>query len=206
MFTAISAFSSFSVDDLPRAKQFYTGTLGLVVEENGMGLSIHVPGGATVFAYPKGDHQAASFTVLNFVVADIDAAVGELARRGVIFERYEGELETDAKGIARGIAQNRGPDIAWFKDPAGNFLSVPAGAAIAIDRRRRHRPGFPRLTYPAKPYCLSSFWYRFPWFLCPMHSGLQSFTKRAVGAFPDIASARLFRDLPLTRLGRSSAA
>ncbi|MCI0711785.1 MAG: VOC family protein [Chloroflexi bacterium] len=119
-----SAFSGFSVDDLEKAKQFYTGILGLKVDEEGAGLSLHLPSGGNVFIYPKDDHQPASFTILNFVVDDIDAAVDELTRRGVKFEHYEEGLPTDAKGIARGRAQQMGPDIAWFKDPAGNFLSV----------------------------------------------------------------------------------
>ncbi len=127
MFKAKSAFSGFSVSDLAKAKDFYSKTLGLKVDENSMGLQLHLPGGATVFVYPKSDHQAATFTILNFEVDDIDAAVDELANRGVRFERYDGELKTDEKGIARGKAQNRGPDIAWFKDPAGNFLSVLSG-------------------------------------------------------------------------------
>ena len=127
MFEAKSAFSGFSVDDLAKAKEFYSKTLGVKIDENGMGLQLHLPGGATVFVYQKADHQAAAFTILNFEVEDIDAAVDELAGRGVRFERYDGELKTDAKGIARGKAQGRGPDIAWFKDPAGNFLSVLSG-------------------------------------------------------------------------------
>ncbi len=127
MFKAKSAFSGFSVNDLAKAKDFYSKTLGLKVDENSMGLQLHLPGGATVFVYPKADHQAATFTILNFEVEDIDAAVDELAGRGVRFERYDGEPKTDAKGIARGKALGRGPDIAWFKDPAGNFLSVLMG-------------------------------------------------------------------------------
>jgi catechol 2,3-dioxygenase-like lactoylglutathione lyase family enzyme len=119
-----SAFSGFSVDNLETARQFYAGILGLNVEEEGAGLSLHLPNGVNVFIYPKDDHQPATFTILNFVVDDIDAAVDELTRRGVKFEHYEDGLRTDEKGIARGRAQQMGPDIAWFKDPAGNFLSV----------------------------------------------------------------------------------
>jgi catechol 2,3-dioxygenase-like lactoylglutathione lyase family enzyme len=128
MFKAKAAFSGFSVDDLAKAKDFYTGNLGLSVEvEEGRGVRLHLPGGGTVFVYPKPDHQPATFTILNFVVDDIDAAVDELTSRGVRFEHYEqGGIGTDAKGIARGKAANMGPDIAWFKDPAGNFLSVIA--------------------------------------------------------------------------------
>jgi len=124
MFRPTRAFSGFSVSDLAAAKRFYSQTLGLNVEDDGVGVRLHLPGGGTVFAYPKRDHQPATFTILNLVVDDIDAAVDELARRGVQFEHYDNEPKTDGKGILRGRAQNRGPDIAWFKDPAGNFLSV----------------------------------------------------------------------------------
>lgn len=123
MFVAKAAFSGFSVNNLAKAKAFYAGILGLEVEESGMGLQLHLPGGATVFVYPKGGHQPASFTILNFEVGDIDAAVDELLKRGVKFERYEG-IPSDAKNILRGLSQQQGPDIAWFKDPAGNILSV----------------------------------------------------------------------------------
>jgi catechol 2,3-dioxygenase-like lactoylglutathione lyase family enzyme len=124
MFTAKAAFSGFSVDDLAKAKEFYSGVLGLTVDDQGMGLNLHLPGGGSVFVYPKADHQPATFTILNFVVDDIDRSVDELAGRGVEFEHYDNGPKTDARGIARGKAQNMGPDIAWFKDPAGNFLSV----------------------------------------------------------------------------------
>jgi catechol 2,3-dioxygenase-like lactoylglutathione lyase family enzyme len=124
MLKAKAAFSGFSVDDLTKAKAFYTETLGLTADPDGVGVRLHLPGGGTVFAYSKGDHKPATFTILNFVVDDIDAAVDELTGRGVQFEHYENEPKTDEKGILRGRAQNRGPDIAWFKDPAGNFLSV----------------------------------------------------------------------------------
>lgn len=115
------AFSGFAVDDVPRAKLFYETTLGLEVgEEEGM-LTLRLGSGADVIVYPKPDHQPATFTVLNFPVEDIEAAVDALAAKGVEFERYEGtEIETDPKGIFRG----EGPPIAWFKDPAGNVLSV----------------------------------------------------------------------------------
>jgi catechol 2,3-dioxygenase-like lactoylglutathione lyase family enzyme len=115
------AFSGFSVDDIPRAKEFYATTLGLeVTEENGM-LTLHLAGDRPTLVYPKPDHTPASFTILNFPVEDIEAAVDELTKRGVSFERYEGtDLETDERGIFRG----GGPPIAWFKDPAGNVLSV----------------------------------------------------------------------------------
>jgi catechol 2,3-dioxygenase-like lactoylglutathione lyase family enzyme len=124
MLKAKAVFSGFSVDDVTKARAFYTETLGLKVDPDGVGVRLHLPGGGTVFAYSKKDHQPATFTILNFVVDDIDAAVDELTGRGVQFEHYENEPKTDKKGILRGRAQNRGPDIAWFKDPAGNFLSV----------------------------------------------------------------------------------
>jgi catechol 2,3-dioxygenase-like lactoylglutathione lyase family enzyme len=123
MFKAKAAFSGFSVDDLAKAKVFYNGTLGLKVDEEGVGLRLHLPGGGAVFAYPKDDHQPATFTILNFVVDNIDEAVAELTSRGVQFEHYEG-IPIDQRGILRGLSRNMGPDIAWFKDPAGNVLAV----------------------------------------------------------------------------------
>jgi catechol 2,3-dioxygenase-like lactoylglutathione lyase family enzyme len=126
MFKAKAAFSGFSVDDLIKAREFYKETLGVQVDEEGegMGLRLQLPAGGTVFVYSKDDHQPASFTILNFVVDDIDSAVDALRERGVQFEHYDNGAKTDEKGIARGRAQNMGPDIAWFKDPAGNFLAV----------------------------------------------------------------------------------
>ena len=120
MFKNTKAFSGFSVDDVPAAKTFYGDTLGLnVTEEHGM-LGLHIEGGAEIMVYPKGeDHTPATFTILNFPVGDIDQAVDELTSRGVAFERYE-RFEQDDKGIFR----DEGPYIAWFKDPAGNVLSV----------------------------------------------------------------------------------
>ena len=119
MLATSHAFSGFSTDDIPKAKEFHGTTLGLdVSEENGM-LSLKFPGGHTVLIYPKDDHQPATFTVLNIEVSDIDGAVDDLTAAGVAFERYEG-FDQDERGIARGI----GPPIAWFKDPAGNILSV----------------------------------------------------------------------------------
>jgi catechol 2,3-dioxygenase-like lactoylglutathione lyase family enzyme len=123
MFEPKTAFSGFSVNDLAKAQEFYMQTLGLQVVEEGVGLRLHLPGGGTAFAYPKDDHQPATFTLLDFVVDDIDEAVDELTSRGVSFERYA-DMPQDEKGIMRGIAQNMGPDIAWFKDPAGNILAV----------------------------------------------------------------------------------
>ena len=119
MFTNTKAFSGFAVDDVPKAKKFYTETLGLrVSEEYGM-LSLHIAGEWDIVVYPKPDHIPATFTILNFPVDDIEKAVDELTERGVRFERYENS-EQDEKGIHRGV----GPLIAWFKDPAGNILSV----------------------------------------------------------------------------------
>ena len=113
------AFSGFSTDDIAKAREFYGGTLELeVTEANGM-LRLHLAGGGSVLIYPKDDHEPASFTVLNFPVDDIDAEVDRLAGAGVQFERYEGSGQ-DERGIARGYP----PPIAWFKDPAGNILSV----------------------------------------------------------------------------------
>jgi catechol 2,3-dioxygenase-like lactoylglutathione lyase family enzyme len=118
------AFSGFAVDDLDAAHRFYGETLGLNTSgvENGL-LTLHLAGDRDTLIYPKPEHKPAEYTILNFPVDDIDAAVGDLAARGVVFERYEG-LGQDDKGIARGRAQGQGPDIAWFKDPAGNILSV----------------------------------------------------------------------------------
>jgi predicted enzyme related to lactoylglutathione lyase len=118
------AFSSFSVNDLEKAKEFYEETLGVDVEEQEEGLKLVFTGGNNVFIYPKSDHKPATFTVLNFPVDDIDAAVNTLTGLGVKFESYKGEMETDDKGIFRGAEGGNGPNIAWFKDPAGNFLSV----------------------------------------------------------------------------------
>lgn len=123
MVTISSAFAGFSVDDLAAAEAFYRNTLDLAVEHNEMGiLDISLPGGGHVIAYPKDDHEPATFTILNFVVADIDAAVDELNAARVTTKIYDrDDLPTDERGIARG---NGGPDIAWFRDPAGNVLSV----------------------------------------------------------------------------------
>ena len=125
MFNPKAAFSGFSVDDLGKAKDFYGKTLGLEVDEQaGMGLTLQLPGGASVFVYDKPNHQPATFTILNFQVDDIDEAVAELKQRGVKFEKYDADPKTDEHDIARGLTAGQGPDIAWFKDPAGNFVSV----------------------------------------------------------------------------------
>ena len=121
MFGNTKAFSGFAVDDLEKAKQFYSETLGLEVTEENDLLTLHIAGDRPILVYPKPNHTPASFTILNFPVDDIEAAVDQLAARGVDFERYEGTpIATDEKGIFRG----GGPLIAWFTDPAGNVLSV----------------------------------------------------------------------------------
>lgn len=121
-------FSSFSVDDIDRARNFYTGVLGLDVDNIDMDsngevyplLSVHINGDTAVMVYPKPDHAPAPFTVLNFPVENIDAAVDALIEKGVTFEQYGGDIATDEKGVHR----NGGPLIAWFRDPAGNILSL----------------------------------------------------------------------------------
>ena len=124
MFKHTRAFSGFSVDDLQTAKEFYGQTLGLEVSETKEGLVLQIAGGGQVFIYPRPNHTPASFTILNFPVQNIDQAVDALLKLGVRFESYEGQMKTDEKGIFRGAAQGKGPNIAWFKDPAGNILSV----------------------------------------------------------------------------------
>ena len=121
MFDKTEAFSGFAVKDLDEARRFYGETLGMRISEGEMGfLRLHVAGGHDVFIYAKPDHRPANCTILNFPVDDVDAAVDELASRGVGFERYEG-FDQDERGIARG---GEGPAIAWFEDPSGNILSV----------------------------------------------------------------------------------
>jgi catechol 2,3-dioxygenase-like lactoylglutathione lyase family enzyme len=124
MFKPRAAFSGFSVESLSEAREFYTQTLGLKSVEEGPGLRLQLPSGGSVFAYQKQDHAPATFTILNFEVDDIDEAVDALATRGVKFEHYDVGPGTDKKGILRGKQQNMGPNIAWFKDPAGNILSI----------------------------------------------------------------------------------
>jgi catechol 2,3-dioxygenase-like lactoylglutathione lyase family enzyme len=119
------AFSGFSVNDLEKAKAFYGDVLGLEVLDNPMGiLELHIAGSTPVLVYPKPNHEPATFTILNFPVDDIEQAVDELSRKGVTFEQYGGEIQTDEKGIFWGSGQEQGPNIAWFRDPAGNILSV----------------------------------------------------------------------------------
>ena len=122
MLKVVNVFPSFSVSDIGQAKSFYGGTLGFEVKEGPMGnLEIITPGGAHVTAYPKSNHEPASFTILNLIVPDVEAAVDQLTAAGVKIEHYDmPELKTNEKGIARG----EGPDIAWFEDPFGNILSV----------------------------------------------------------------------------------
>ena len=117
------AFSSFSVDDVQKAKDFYQGVLGLEVKDNPMGvIEVVVSGSSNILLYPKPNHVPATFTVLNFPVENIDQAADELIAKGVKFEIYNQEsIKTDEKGISRG---NGGPNIAWFRDPAGNILSI----------------------------------------------------------------------------------
>jgi catechol 2,3-dioxygenase-like lactoylglutathione lyase family enzyme len=126
MFKNTKAFSSFSVNDLQKAKDFYGNTLGLEVKDNPMGLiELKISGSNNIMVYPKPNHEPATFTVLNFPVDDIDKAVDALTTKGVVFEKYNyAELKTDEKGISRGDGGKKGPNIAWFKDPAGNILSV----------------------------------------------------------------------------------
>lgn len=117
------AFSGFSVNDISKAKTFYADILGLNVKNNPMGLlELNVEGGNHIIIYPKPNHVPATFTILNFPVKNIDEVVDELIKKGIIFEQYEGVIKTDKKGICRG--NGKGPNIAWFKDPAGNILSV----------------------------------------------------------------------------------
>lgn len=125
MFKDTKAFSGFSVNDVQKAKDFYGQTLGLEVSESNGLLRLHIAGGKMVVVYPKENHIPATFTILNFPVANVEQAVDDLTSRGVQFESYnEGGLVTDEKGIFRG----GGPKIAWFKDPAGNILSVLEGS------------------------------------------------------------------------------
>ena len=127
MFKNTKAFSGFSVDDTQRAEQFYANVLGLDVSQEEMDiLTLHIAGGAEIIVYPKGsDHIPASFTILNFFVEDIDKTVKDLTAKGVKFEQYDNDyIKTDDKGVFRAAGSGQGPNIAWFKDPAGNILSI----------------------------------------------------------------------------------
>lgn len=120
------AFSGFAVNDIAATKQFYRDVLDITVEDNnGMGLILKLVGGNEIFIYEKPDHVPAGFTILNFPVTNIDTIINDLAAKGVSLERYEGmAAEQDDKGVLRGKATGDGPDIAWFKDPSGNILSI----------------------------------------------------------------------------------
>ncbi len=125
MFKHSKAFSGFSVNDIQKAKTFYGEVLGLEVSDNPMGLiELNIESGNKIIVYPKPNHEPATFTILNFPVDNIEKAADELISKGIKFEQYEGEIKTDAKGICR---NPQGPKIAWFKDPAGNILSVIEG-------------------------------------------------------------------------------
>lgn len=128
MLSTSRAFSGFSSNDIPRTRRFYAETLGLDVSDDNGILKLNLAGGGKAIVYPKDDHQPASYTCLNFPVADIDAAVNDLTERGVTFERYEG-MPQDERGIMRG----NGPPIAWFTDPVGNILSLIEMEAAASD-------------------------------------------------------------------------
>lgn len=125
MFRDSPAFSGYSVDDMVAAKQFYSEVLGCSVDEDSMGLKLVFPNGHTVFLYQKDNHVPATFTVLNFPVASIDAAVDELVNKGLVMERYDNmPAPQDEKGVLHGKDAGMGPNIAWFRDPAGNILAV----------------------------------------------------------------------------------
>ena len=127
MFGDVNAFSGFSVDDIDAARTFYRDTLGLAVEDNAMGfLNITLATGGVILVYPKADHVPATYTILNFPVPSVDAAVDELNARGVVTKIYEGDF-TDSRGVSRPEKSGWGPTICWFKDPAGNVLSVLEG-------------------------------------------------------------------------------
>ena len=119
MFANTKAFSGFAVNDVDEARRFYGDTLGISTSEDNGLMTLHIAGDRDVLVYPKPDHTPATFTILNFPVDDIDAAVDELTERGVRFERYDGMGQDE-----RGIMRDQGPLIAWFTDPAGNILSV----------------------------------------------------------------------------------
>lgn len=121
-----ATFSSFSTDDEAKTKDFYTKKLGLKLNNDEMGLDLQLPDGSRVFVYEKPDHQPATHTVLNFVVDDIGSALKELKGKGIEFEKIDfgNGAKTDEDGIMRGKAADQGPDIAWFKDPAGNTIAV----------------------------------------------------------------------------------
>jgi predicted enzyme related to lactoylglutathione lyase len=119
------AFSGFSVKDIAATKKFYNEVLGLDVSEDEMGLQLKITGSTPIYIYQKDNHEPATFTILNFPVEDIDSAIDGLVAKGIVFERYDNmPADQDEKGVLRGRAAGMGPDIAWFKDPSGNILSV----------------------------------------------------------------------------------
>jgi catechol 2,3-dioxygenase-like lactoylglutathione lyase family enzyme len=125
MFGDNKAFSSFSVDDLDKAEQFYADVLGVGVEKNDIGLTLKFAGGNKIFIYPKPDHRPATYTALYFPVEDIDAAADKLVAAGIVLEQYDmDELKQDERGVFHSQDVSQGPSIAWFKDPAGNILSI----------------------------------------------------------------------------------
>lgn len=125
MFKATGGYGGFSVKDLKSAKDFYSKILGLEVSEDEMGLLLHLPGGGKIFVYPKENHEPATYTVLNLVVGDIGASVDALVEKGIVFEQYNyDDFKTDEKGIVWGMKSGDGPNIAWFKDPSENIISV----------------------------------------------------------------------------------
>lgn len=125
MFRDVKPFSGYSVNDLEEAKTFYGEMLGIDIEDNGMGLELRFSNGHSVFLYEKEDHEPATFTVLNFPVDDINAAVDSLVEAGIVMKRYDNMPgDQDGRGVMRGKSAGMGPDIAWFEDPAGNVLAV----------------------------------------------------------------------------------
>jgi catechol 2,3-dioxygenase-like lactoylglutathione lyase family enzyme len=123
MFANTKAYSGFAVDDVEKARKFYGETLGVNTSvEHGL-MTLHLAGDRPTLVYPKPDHTPAAYTILNFPVDNIDQAVDALTARGVRFERYD-SADQDEKGVMRGLSRGEGPDIAWFRDPAGNILSV----------------------------------------------------------------------------------
>jgi predicted enzyme related to lactoylglutathione lyase len=123
MFKPKGVFGGFSVNNIDKAKDFYSGVLELEFEVGKMGAKLKLPSGGEIFIYQKDNHEPSSYTMMNLVVDNIDEAVDDLKNKGVSFEMYEG-MHQDEKGIARGKSAQMGPDIAWFKDPSGNILSV----------------------------------------------------------------------------------
>ena len=125
METFLNSFSGISVDNLQEAMEFYVNFLGLELTDDSMGLTLNLPGGGTLFIYEKADHEPATFTVLNFIVEDIETLIDEYVEKGITFERYDSlPAEQDDRGILRGKDAGQGPNIAWFTDPAGNILSL----------------------------------------------------------------------------------